>query len=720
MPNFYKLFFICLLLFVLLPPLVLVYAQNNPNCLNYTIGLGEMEIGMTVNSVDQYTDYLLKDNYLNKNSKLFLPIGWDIVGGWINFDNKKVEMIIDRDTYLSGQGSLKIQINKEAGRDFGTTFGLRNLMTIPAHDDDTYPYYPQPGDQLVTKFYLKTPQVNNIRVNYRIIIHYHPTSSTATNPTSTTILSSVLNLTPTNNFEEYSFATTIPSTIGYLRQIDIRFEFRHGNSSTAESQLLTYLDKFEMYTYSSTTNQCKTFPYHLRQNSSLKFFEIYPLGGPNDSFNFIRAYKDNTKIHIGSPYIWSLNLKKLDPDFKYFEYYGPAVVHRWYHNTTNSNIYIVRPRKVDFKDVARLFDDLWVVATGTPQSTSSQLRKTLAHPNSRYSDFIVVNSRPQNSPYHYHTYIQSYTYVDFAVNKRNNQVRDFWVKHYTKIPRFLHKNSQLGPDGLFIDNIWYDVDRHRDYKNLTYVSIYFKELYSKIFPYYSLIGNLGSADADPDSSLTKFVKGYMNEGWLINPNNNNFWQATSSSDTNNPNIRSVHDSFNRVLSNYKLNQILLVTHYPDQCTTTNATLTAITAAAYLANNPNVYFAFVLGGPNRYSDAHQCQTDLMYLPLGSPLSLATNVNQITVASTSSGYLYSRLYENGRVFFNSSDVTLTFTLSTSTEINGKTFYIDPVNNNLSYNFSTTSLNINIGPKQGLILYTPTSSQNNQEAQLDQDFY
>jgi hypothetical protein len=702
MPTFYKLFLICLLLFLLLPSLVLVYAQNNPNCLNYTIGSGEMEIGMTVHSVDQYTDYLLKDNYLNKNSKLFLPIGWDIVGSWKNFDNKKIEMTIDRDTYLSGQGSLKIQINKEAGRHFGTTFGLRNLMAIPAHDDDTYPYYPQPGDQLVTKFYLKTPQVNNIKVNYRILIQYHPTSSTATNPTSTTILSSLLNLTPTNNFEEHSFATTIPSNIGYLRYIDIRFEFYPGNSSTAESQLLAYLDKFEMYTSSSTTNQCKTFPYHLRQNSSLKFFEVYTISNfPNDTFNFIRAYKDNTKIHVGDQGIWSLNLKKLDPDFKYFQYYSPTTLHRYYRSATiNGSAYTVfYKRNQDAGELNKFIDDLWVTTNTTNIRVDQSFRKRLMHPNSRYSDHLKqINSTTCAIPY-------SIPYSICQINDKNPHTLELMAKTYSKANRLLFKkiNTDLSPDGIFIDNFRYG-DGSKNY-------IYYKELYSKIFPYYNLIANAGYGDISYNSLPMKFVKGYMNEGWLTNPDDNSTPYRLSSS--------SMHTSFDIILKNYKSDYVLLITAYPYQCTTTNATLTALTAAAYLANNPNVYFAFVLGGSNKSYAIPQCQTDLMYLPLGSPLSLATNVNQITVASTSSGYLYSRLYENGRVFFNSSNVTSTFTLSTSTEINGKTFYIDPVTN-LSYDFSTTSLNINIGPKQGLILYTPPSSQNIQGPQLDQDFY
>jgi hypothetical protein len=684
--KFKKIFFIEINLFfvLILFTFNLSLAQNN--CINYVGGIGEAEILFT----DFGNKKIVKNyNYKNHNAR-YLPYRWEFPVEWYPPSSIKIYYYIDIDRNIkaSGNGSLKINIRKDAGvtssipaiihRQY-----LRNGIDInlPDMNTTTRNYYPLPGDELNIKFLLRVDDLDNFRVRFKT--RFFPSSG----PEIVLIDTIVATTTTANSFRLYNFNTSLPSNINAENFREIRYEWNleFYPSSTASSHITMYLDKFEVY--AMRNNDCVRFP--SKKISSLNFFDVYS----NSYRDFIYTFLNGIKLQVGVG-DHAIFLKGNFMDVDYIPYTSLTTLHRYYKPG-----YIGRYAPPNTRRELSFYFDEYTVPSTTNIFYDSSSTYYRFHPNARYPDNMMLNPTTTNR-YWKIEYDVPYGIMITDLNK--NTTLDYYAKTIFNAIKNFHSNSFLSPLKLFfLDNI----NSHTSISGLE-KALRLKNQYKSVI-LYKFIGNLGYSPSGPGSILRKLSSGYMDEGWFINPDSDNLSYIRNNTST-------FYQTVNGFISSNNLDYILVIIGYPPNnfnCTSTDQQLVKkIISAMYAVNNPNIYFALLKGGSNKSYATPQCFVDSMYLPLGQPVPrVITNINQIIYSSSTldGGIVVLRRYEKGLAVFNSSaSSSFNYILSTTTE--PFTFYKDAFGN--IYDFSQNNIIINLEPRSGIVLYNDQEPTNN----------
>jgi len=624
-----------------------------------------------------HKNIIINTNYQNYYNRYNPPYGFYF---WSLDRVSSFNIDIDRNIRTDDNGSFKIELEKQRGIVGSSIVAFQNQPLRLNRDIFLInrDYYPKPGDILNTKFLLRVDELINFQVSFNSYIV--TTSGQWINVFSTTVLNS-----PNNNFQIYSFFFPLPTNIN-INDIDfIRYEWvLHFNSTTDYAKAKLYLDDFEVYAYRN--NECLILPQ--QRSTPLNFFDIH---WKRDK-DFIEKYINKVKIQTGFDMNF-LRLRGLDQSFSHIPYISLTTLHRYFKIYISGLGRYHPPKNVG--EWSFYFDEHTVPSTTPPQNdVHGSTTYYRFHPQARYPEYFYLSDRFENR-YLKIQYTTNYGII--LVNLNNPKLSDSYSKIMFNKIKTVYNDSPIGPiKYMFLDNISSPYESNRPGLSERYKNQF------KIISPYKIIGNLGYVPSGVSKNLKQFAKGYMDEGWLVYPDANNFsfWPTSTF-------FRTVRGLY----LNHDLDYIFLVIGYPpNQATCTNDyndqnvrnLVNKIISAMYAVNNPNIYFALLKGGSEKNSHVPHCYIDAMYLPLGRPIpEKITDINQI-IYSTSTldeGIVILRRYERGLAIFNSSHRSdFTYILSTSTE--PFSFYKDALGN--QYDFSTRNISITIPASSGIILY------------------
>ncbi len=676
------------------------YSQTENRCINYLAG--EFEV---------YSD--MNPSKFIGNNKNYTP---SLPGCNYNFYNYSGNISIDRTIKYQGDGSLKIELFKDAEVISNNPYFqcVQRYNALPDRDNGnriiisplTRNYYPNVGDRINIKFKFKPELVENADIYFRLSYSTH--SSDTASPDKNLINQLIVASSSPNNWLDFSFNITIPqedTSTSELRYLKPMFYFRTKNNSLP-TKIKIYIDNLEIYAYFN--NQCKSWPN--KKESSLKFSEIFnytPSSGVGSSDDFISMYIENNSW-LGGNISSVLKIRQYDKTFKNFPYISLFTLHRYLQSVNladGSSYFLLKPKRSG-GEFNNYLDDLNVNISTTSISNEYGTITLRIHPSARYPDYFLLDLGLNN------TYKRVGNYSDSVLTRAilNEKLLDYYIKSLQNFINYLFGHSSYRPDIVYFDNygVSFPIYQSRQYLNneqvYFYFSIFNKNIFEKLTNYFKFFGNWGYSPYinENDSfstprnyySVRNFVNGYLDEGWLLRPDSNLTYYGAN----------RAHKLFKTVIENKSYDIILIIGAYlHPYCTSTSPTTTFMISSFYLVNNPNVYFALrPVGRISGYS-VSQCYDNSMYLPLGNPENV-NSIEELVVTSTpnySEGALYRRRYEKGLVLLNTSDrLTFTYTLSSTTE--PFTNYKDHLGNN--YIFNNNSINLEISPRSGLILYNP----------------
>jgi hypothetical protein len=510
-------------------------------------GIGEAEILFT----DFGNKKIVKNyNYKNHNAK-YLPFRWEFPIEWNPPSSNKIYYYIDIDRNIkaSGNGSLKVDIKKDAGTTSSIPFiihrqYLRNGIDInlPDMNTTTRNYYPLPGDELNIKFLLRVDDLDNFRLRFRTI--FFPSLG----PQIVLIDTIVATTTTANSFRLYNFNTSLPSNINAENFGVILYEWRleFYPSSTASSHITMYLDKFEVY--ATRNNDCVRFP--SKKISSLNFFDVHW----NRNLDFIYTFLSGIKLQAGEG-DHPIFLKGNFMDVDYIPYISLTTLHRYYKRG-----YIGRyaaPSTIG--ELSFYFDEYTVPSTTNTfnQSSSTYYR---FHPNARYPDNMMLNPTILNR---YWKIEYDAPYGNMVTDLNKNTTLDYYAKTIFNEIKNFYSNSFLSPLKIFFSD---NITSHTSISGLE-GALRLKNQYKSLL-LYKFIGNLGYSPSGPGSILRKLSSGYMDEGWFIYPDSNNLSYIRNNTST-------FYQTVNGFISSNNLDYILVIIGYPPNdfnCTSTDQQL----------------------------------------------------------------------------------------------------------------------------------------------------
>ena len=683
-----------------------VNATTDNNCINYLAGIGRFEISTTY--FDNIEDLFLRGREYKIDH--LLPDGW-LLSGELNNPNFKFK--IDRNIYSlreNNYGSLYIEIPNTT-QTLTNSYLYTSIWLSPDKiTTETREYYIKSGDRLKINLSYRLDEIQNTQIRLRVrerwvisdgsiqgrnlIVH---NISTTTKGTFNNI--EIITDPIPNNYE-------ISNNALYLERLVIEFQFLFTNNDLPKN-LKLWLDDLEVYALRNSG--CVRLP--SQRSSSLNFAEVFsyvPDWGLRSDYDFVKFYKDNIKL-INTYRERHLTIKEIDPiNFKYSFPISPSTFHR-YRKYNSDTIDKYRARK-GADEIISLFDDIQVATTtNVPPYDRNHIAYRM-HPSSKKPEYLSLRDdliNYYNYPYGGTTYMISVTH-----HKANFQ--DLIKKFFYKLNTVFWGNSSLSPDFYFIDN--FAAMSNQSSSNYTNPSPfrlinlynYFKNIASNLYPFRNYFVNMGYGGISPNSSYLKFgFSGYMNEGWLYNPEY--FYYPNNSS--------SLNSLFKSVVENKKLKLILLVAGYPHYniggneygpattCTDTQPIIRSIVSSFYLVNNDNVYIALVPAGTREGYDENkygvpQCYPDSMFINIGRPLDV-NSINEMIIATNSDGwYVYERKYERGKIIFNSSP-TYVFSYRINWEDEPFQSYKEYFSGNI-YTVSSTNNTIYIPTSSGIILY------------------
>ncbi|GIW65682.1 MAG: hypothetical protein KatS3mg094_201 [Candidatus Parcubacteria bacterium] len=692
-------FLILFFLIIVHPNLSFVNADNN--CINYLGGIGRFEISHQY--FGNLEDLFLRGREFEVN--YLLPNGWSL---WpSNLDNfKNFKFKIDRNIYSSREnndGSLYIEI-PETTSTF-TNYVLYNSIWLSPDriTTETRDYYIKSGDQLKIKLNYRFDEIQNIDVKLRVYGRWAINTSSGQTTISRDIINYYIPTTTRGSFTNIEIITgSIPygyeihNDVRYLERLVIEFQFIISNNSSLK-KLKLWLDDLEIYALRN--NDCVELP--LQRSSSLNFAEVFtyvPDWGLVGDYDFIKFYKDNIKLTNSYRHTY-LTIKEINPvNFKYSFYISPSTFHRY--RKYNSSTFDKYRAPQGIAEIINLFDDIQIATNTNVHLDHITYR---IHPNSKNPDYLSL----RDSLVNYYDYPYGGTNYVVSVTHYKDNFQDLIKKFFYRFSISFGVTSYLYPDFLFIDNFGSQGSARSDLKSINLYN-YFKNIATNLYPLKNYFVNVGYGSLSPSSPYLKFnLGGYMNEGWLYNPEYFNYPGNSS----------SLHSLFRNVVENQKLGLIFLVAGYPHyniggtssgparNCTDTQPIIRSIVSSFYLVNNPNVYVSLVPAGTIDGYDANkygvpQCYPDSMFINLGNPLNV-NNINQMIIATNSDGwYVYERKYERGKIIFNSSPNT-PFSYIINWEEEPFNFYREYFSGN-TYTASSTNATITIPAKSGIILY------------------
>lgn len=712
MKNIFKIFIFYL---ILLSNKYTLALQEENFCINYSAGIGDFEIASSLFS-SEIEKLLTEGREANIN---FTPAGWVLSG---DLESANLKYFIDRKTPTpdSNNSSFFLEVNNFT---FNKSYSLsfrNSLWTSPRYiSTETRSYYPQPGDNLLVKFYYRLDKKINTNLTFRIEALYHIRTNAGLREYSYNLISRNLQEN-IGNFNLIEVSSTIPypnqvtSTAESLSRLIINFSFNFINTSSPR-EIKFWLDKLQIYSYRN--GNCLILP--SQRESILNFFEVFEYTSDWDLLSnqdFIKLYKDNIKLTNSFRDIYLIN-KKLNPlNFNYTYTISPTTIHKY--RKYNSNIADKYSTRKLLSEILQHFEDLQIPTTTDVPPYSRNHPAYRLHTNARYPDYIAIRTDTEN------LYDYPYGGIRYMIGISNLKPLyiDYLKKFLFEMETTLFGKSFLSPKYYFIDNFnagGGTAARSSDYRSNIY--LWYKTAYKDLFPLRKYLFNLGyhGLSDNPRDALRKFNGGgYMNEGWLYNPER--FYYPNSST--------IIHNLFSSVINNQDLEVIMLIGAYPynstspsRNCTDSEPIIRSLVSSFYLINNPNVYFALVPGGITsegyeipKYSFP-QCYPDSMFLNLGE-YSTVNNINEMIIGTTSDDfYVYSRDYSNGWVIFNSSPNN-SYILRINWQNRNHQRYIEYFTRR-EYNSSSDST-IEIPPKSGVILVN-IDSNNQSGIYLNQEF-
>ena len=695
-----KLITLFFILFLNILFLNISYSQTENKCINYLPG--EFEV---------YYDGINLSKIIGNNNNYNPPIP---NCNYILYDYKG-NIAIDRNIKYQGDGSLKIELFKDAGITSNYPFFqcVQRYNSLPDRDNMNRiiinplvrNYYPNIGDMINIKFKLRSEILENAYIYFKLSYSTH--SLATSSPSKVLINQLIASSTSANNWLDFFFNINIPQedlSVSELRYLTPMFYFRPIDNSQPV-KIKIYIDNLEIYAYYN--NRCKSWPN--KKESSLKFVEMFnytPSSGLGSNDDFIYMYIENN-AWLGGNINSILKIRQYDKNFKYFPYISLLTLHR-YLLSTNLNdgfsYYLLKPRRSG-GEFNNYLDDLNVNINTTSISDEYGSATLKIHPTARYPDYFLFDLVLNNT----YKRVDNHPYYVITKTILNEKPLDYYIKSLQNIIRFLFGNSLYRPEIFFFDNYVMSFSNYqsRQYSNNNTINFYFsvfsKNIFEKLNNYFKFFGNLGYSPYIEEENVLasgnhynvrNFINGYLDEGWLLRPDSNLTYYGP---------IRA-HKLFKTVIENKNFDIILIIGAYLyPHCTSTFSTTTFMISSFYLVNNPNVYFALRPVGQVSGYGVSQCYDSSFYLSLGQPLPV-NNIEELVIASTTNyqnGALYRRRYEKGLVLLNTSDrLTFTYTLSSTTE--PFTNYKDHLGNN--YIFNNNSINLEISPRSGLILYNP----------------
>ena len=669
--------------------------------INYLAGIGEFEIGLPYNNITPLEEIFLKGR---NNDFNLLPFGWSITG---LPSIKNFKFRIDRNNSVESNGSsfyLEINSTTEKLNNFSLYSSIwlskDRIATI------TRDYYPKDGDFLDIRLTYRVDEAQNVNIYLRPYVRWILDNN---NITSTMLTSSPLILNQQQNFIDTEIITRIPlrseisNQIKDMERIVIYIYFNFPNNDNTK-KLKLWLDKIDVYALRN--NEYLTLPSE-RRESSLNFAEIFVYGpdwGLKPGYDFIKLYLDNIKITNSFRDIYLIN-KKLDSSFKHTFYISPTTFHRYkkYNTTTDNEKYVSR---VGLSEPTTIFDDIQI-ATNTDVPYASRNHPAYrVHPNARYPEYLSLRTNMPN----YYNYPYMGTKYMIGVTHHKPYFIDLVNKYFYNLDYYIFEKSSLAPYFYFIDNYnarSYTSSPEIEFRELNMYN-YFKNVDKNLYPLRNYFINLGYTGLSPLSPLKKFgLKGYMNEGWLYNPEYFTYPNTST----------AIYNLFASVVENKDLDAIFLVAGYPHYsvggnpnsatptCSDNHPIVRSIVSSFYLVNNNNVYVALV---PSGYSDIYgegdkygppQCYPQSMFVEIGDPEEI-NSINSMIIGTTSDNwYVYERRYTKGKVIFNSSaSSTYSYSINWANEPfqRYREYFSDYIYTNSS------SSPIDIPPKSGIILY------------------
>ena len=686
-------------------------AQSN-QCINYVAGIGEME----------YFEYS------GDEAKTLELIG---VGGISSlnqnfYDNLKISYNIDKVNKTSGQGALKINVLRNGILSTSTNrlqifyIFLRDELILPELENTNSglisplrDYYPQSGDRLIISFDFKSENSRNI--NYRI----GSSMWDRNNNRSETIF--INTSTSINNWQTFSTSVSVVNNIKYkgIRPLFFVAYAEKPNINTTSNSTF-WIDNIRVFVerYNSSTNrwECLKLPRKLK-NSSLNFAEVFSIN--------VLPYKDdwlyfylNTELWDAPNLLHALRIYFHDNSFKLVEYMSGEIEFKEKEGNVGSfrfkhisKHYRGRGLRFNIDPIIKIVNDMPI---STWWNTDKKLKLT---PNSPYPEFFLLDSSTTNKTitgWFREGRIPSQVYeIHNVVNLKNIKSIEYHNKH--NFVDYVHnKDIKNIYWGIRIDSpnanlyVW---NKSRQYFSGDEARFYlirnrYREIVEKLkYSGKKLFANFGYramfTPTDRFYGIDKFLDGFMSEGFLIER-----YLTFKNPAMSHKEIQTVIENFGNKYS------ILMSYTNNSWCNNNSPTTTYLVSSFYLVNNPNVYISFempetdiVAGNPQIRVDSYGplCRTSVMNLPLGQPLPV-NNIEELVIASTTNyqnGALYRRRYEKGLVLLNTSDnLTFQYRLSSTTE--PFTHYKDHLGND--YIFDNNSVNLNILPRSGLILYYP----------------
>jgi hypothetical protein len=702
MRIFLVLFFIFFILFFNLNT---SYSQTENRCINYLAGIGEMEY---------YNNYF-------KNIEL-IGIGGLSSLTQSRYDNLKISYEIDRNNKTSGNGSLKISLLRNGILDSNNTnpvsafyIFFRDELILPELYDpelkllsEYRDYYPKAGDRIRISFDFKTQGVSN-NMYYRI-------ENAMWDTLGGHYYYRIIYNTSTNflNWQRFSFTTSVIDNIKWngIRALAFVVYLTYPNINTT-SRANFWIDNVQVFIdrYNSSTNQWECIRFPQKQNtSSLKFAEVFSINLLPYKNDWLYFYL-NTDLWDSPNLSHGLRIYFHDNSYKLADYNFPGnFVFREKENDPGSFRFKNRGRvhvPLNFDHMIKRVKD---TSTTTWWLGDRNLHIT---PNSLYPEnFLLSTSTNKMVSDLYYIRSGGYHELENVLNLKNisymeyykkinflKYVKDFYNKDIFWAIRLDAPNSNMG--------LWRRSRQYSSFEEAKYYVV--RRMYRELVEELKNIGkkvfaNFGYSSIFIPSGryegFDKFLDGFMNEGFLIDRN-----LSFKSSQQSHQEIQSVVENFKNKYS------ILMVYTNKSWCNDNNTTTAYLVSSFYLVNNPGVYISFEMpkydiipsGSTRIDSSSFICRTSSMYLPLGNPENV-NSIEELVVTSTpnySEGALYRRRYEKGLVLLNTSDrLTFTYTLSSTTE--PFTNYKDHLGNN--YIFNNNSINLEISPRSGLILYNP----------------
>lgn len=692
--------------------LLFIFISNNSiaanRCINYLAGVGRMEVSsynILWDKPNTTEDIIFRGR--DYKSNFILPSGWWFTG--IN-ENSDVKIYIDREIHSGGSennGSLYFETNKVVGR---PQFYIGRVAIWLAEDrisSETRNYYPRYGDELKVRLKYRLDQLQNATINLRLVSEWN---IIGTNDRHWfTFGSKILNLSP-NNFSSFEATATLPyphqvtTTPISISAVLIDFHIIFASADDSDKKIKLWVDDIELFTFRN--RNCLTLPEQRR--SFLKFFEVFghvPEWGKVANADFVKLYKENVLLSNSYNDIFLIN-KELNPNFRYTFYLSPSTFHRYRKYNTSSLLDKFRAPE-NLSEVLNFFDDIQIpTTTDTPSDHGNHISYRIHH-NSHYPEYLLIRNNALN------LYDYPYRLTRYMISITNHipLVQDLFQNYFFKLDTTLFYKSNLSPDFYFIDNFNHGGGTDHSPKFKPNKLYFYKNSYQFLSPLRKYFMNVGYGNLSTwiNNPERKFgVSGFMNEGWIYNPEYFNY--AENSSTVFNWLVSSV-------IENKDLNIIMLIGAYPyynnpananrpdRNCTDTEPVIRSLVSLFYLVNNHNVYYALVPGGRDREGYVGnkyyvpQCYTQSMFINLGQ-YSNVNNINQMIIATNSDNwYLYERRYERGLVVFNSSP-----NFSYSYRINWQNLPYQTYREyftNTVYSSNTSNLII-IPPKSGIILY------------------